>query len=105
MTLYMAEKALKIKIPLKILQWDFENFLDPLFNRDKSGNRPIMNHEFDREENSNINHRARHVIKMTQDWIKKPFNLDPLTKIVIFHAQAFPTKGRGKKVIVPTFSS
>ena len=32
--LYLVEKALKIKIPLKILKQDFEESLDPLFNRD-----------------------------------------------------------------------
>ena len=39
--------------------------IDPLFSIDKIGERPIMNVEVDREENDEIDHRARHVIKMT----------------------------------------
>ena len=31
------------------------------------GDRPIMNVEVDREKNSDINHRGRHVIKMAGD--------------------------------------
>ena len=34
-TLYLADKALKIKIPLKILQQDLGEPLDPLFNANK----------------------------------------------------------------------
>ena len=64
-----------------------------------------MNAEVDREENDDINHQARHVIKKMQDWIKKPFKLDPIPEIVVFNAQARPTKGRGKKVTIPTFAS
>ena len=65
MTLSLVEKALKIKISLKIVQQDIEEFLDPLFNMDKIGEQPIVNVEIDREENLDINHRARHVIKLT----------------------------------------
>ena len=64
MNLYLVEKALKIEIPLKTWQKYFEKLLDPLLNRDKIGDRPIMSAEVDREENLDINHRARHVIKM-----------------------------------------
>ena len=64
MNLYLKESALKIKIPLKIVQQDTKDLLDPLFNRDKIGDMPIMNVEIDREENLNINHRARRVIKL-----------------------------------------
>lgn len=42
---------------------------------------------------------------MTKDWIKKPFQFDPIPKIVIFHVQARPKKGRGKKVTIPTFGA
>lgn len=105
MTLYLEEKTLKIKIPLNILQQNSREFLDPLFNADKIGERSIMNDEVDKDENSDINHRVRHVIKMMQDWIKKPFKLDPIPQTINFHAQAHPTKGRGKKVTIPTFSA
>lgn len=44
-----------------------------MFNTDKIGERPIMNVEVDREEGDDINHRERHVIRMTKDRIKKPF--------------------------------
>ena len=62
-----------------------------------------MDAEVGNEENFDINHRVRHTIKMMQDWIKKPFNLDPITKMVIIHIEAHPTKGRWKKVTIPTF--
>ena len=65
MTLYLVEKALKIKILLKILQQDIDELLDALFNRNKIGKWHIMNVEVDIEENFDINHRARNVIKMT----------------------------------------
>lgn len=65
MTLYLAEKALNINIPKEILQQDLGELLNPLLNMDKIGERPIINVEVDREENDDINHRARHIIKMT----------------------------------------
>ena len=40
-----------------------------------------------------------------QDWIKKPFEFDLIPKIVIFYVQAQPTKGRGKKITIPTFAA
>ena len=40
---------------------------------------------------------------MMKDWIKKPFPLDPIPNIVIFHMHANPERGRGKKVTIPTF--
>lgn len=88
---------------MEILQQDSGELLDPLFNIDKIGERPIMNVEVDREESFEMNHRVRHVIKMMQDWIKKPFKLDPIPEIVIFHPQAHLVKGRGKKVTIPIF--
>ena len=51
MTLYLAGSALKIKVPLKIVQQDTEDVLDPLYNRDKIFDWPIMNAETDKEEN------------------------------------------------------
>ena len=103
MNLYLEKKALKIKIPLKIQKQDSKKLLDPLFNRDNIGDKPIMSVEVDREDDLDINHRVRHIIKMMQDWIKKPFELDPIPQIVIFHAQACLANGRGKKVTIATF--
>ena len=62
-----------------------------------------MNVEVDKREGDDINHKVRHIIKMTQDWIKKPFQLYPIPDIVVFHAQDHRDKGRGKKVTIPTF--
>ena len=81
------------------------DLLDPLFNANKIGERPIMNDEVDKEESDDIDHRIGHIIKMMKDWIKKLFQLDPIPNIVIFHAQAHPDKGRGKKVTIPTFAA
>ena len=67
MTLCLAESALKEKIPMKIVQQDTKDLLDPLFDRDKIGDRPIMNVEIDKEDNSDINHRVRYVIKLMKD--------------------------------------
>ena len=61
-----------------------DHLLDPLFNRDKIGNRPIMNVEVDKEEKLDINHRERYIIKFTKDWIKKPLKLDPIPQVVVF---------------------
>ena len=35
MTLYLERSSLKINIPLKVVQQDTEDFLYPLYNRDK----------------------------------------------------------------------
>ena len=35
MTLYLVGSAFKINVPLKIVQQDTKDFLDPLYNRDK----------------------------------------------------------------------
>ena len=85
MTLYLVEKVLKLNTLEEIRQQDSKELLDPLFNSDKIGERPIMNVEVDKEEANDINHWARHVIKMMKDWIKKPFALDPIPDIMIFH--------------------
>ena len=104
MTLYLAKKTLKLDIPEDIRQQDSKELLDPFFNLDKVGERPNMNAEVDREEGDDINHRARHVIRMTKEWIKQPFQLDPIPDTVVFYAQAHPEKGRGRKVTIPTFA-
>ena len=50
MTLYLVEKALQLNIPDEIRQQDSKELLDPLFNADRIGERPIMNVEHEREE-------------------------------------------------------
>ena len=75
-----------------------------MFNIDKIGERSILNIEVDREEGDDINHHARHVIRMTKSWIKKPFPLDPILNTMIFHAHARPKRVKGRKVTIPTFA-
>lgn len=53
--------------------------------------------------NADIDHRARHIILLTREWIKNPFNLEPILYIVIFRATIHPIKGKGAKVTLPTF--
>lgn len=64
-----------------------------------------MNAEVDREEGDDINHWTRHVVRIMKEWIKKPFQLDPIPDTIIFHTQARPKKGRGRKVTIPTFAT
>ena len=93
MTFYMVGSYLKINIPLKAIQEDTKDLLDLLFNKDKIGDQPIMNAKIDKEENLDINHRVGHIIKLTNDWIKRPFKLDPISQMVAFHAQDHLAKG------------
>ncbi len=60
MNLYLVEKVLKMKIPLKAIEKNTKDFLDPLYNHDKIFDRPIMNTKVDMEENVDVNHRVRH---------------------------------------------
>ena len=53
-----------------------------------------MNVKIDKEENLDINHRAKYIIKLTKDWIKRSFKLDPIPQAIVFHAIAYPSKGR-----------
>ena len=62
MTLYFERSALKIKVSLKVIQQDTQDVLDPLYNWDKIHDKMIVNTEIDRNENADINHRARHII-------------------------------------------
>ena len=105
MNLYLAEKALQLNILEEIRQQDSKELLDPLFNSNKIGERPIMNAEVNMEEADDINHRVRHAFKMMKDCIKKPFQLDPIPDTVIFHTKAHLEKGRGKKLTIPTFAA
>ena len=83
------------------MQEDTKNLLNPLFNRDNIGDGPIMNAKIDKEQNSDIDCKVRNFIKLTKDWIKRPFKLDPIPQMVFFHAQAHLAKGLVDKVIVP----
>ena len=65
MTLYLVEKELNIKILLQILQQDSGELLGLLLSIDKIREWSIMNAKVDIEENDDINHRARDVIKLT----------------------------------------
>ena len=56
MTLYLAKKALHLTIPDEIRLQDSKELLDPLFNADKVGERPILNAEVEQEEGDDINH-------------------------------------------------
>ena len=62
MTLYLVGSSLKIKVPLKVVQKDTQDVLDPLYNYDNIYDKKIINVEIDRVKNANINHRARHMI-------------------------------------------
>ena len=94
-----------MNIPGEIRQQDSKELLDPLFNVDKIGERPILNVKVDREEGNDINHQARHVIRMTKNWITKYFPLDPIPNTVIFHAYAFLERGKGMKITIRTFAA
>ena len=45
MILYLVEMALHLTIPNEIRLQDSQELLDPLFNTDKVGERPILNTE------------------------------------------------------------
>lgn len=98
MTLYLAEKALNMKIPLKHVKKDTKDVLDPLYNRGKIYDRPIINGKIKRDDNSDINHRAHHVVQLTREWIKKPFKLDLIPQAIPLQATTCPGKGKGPKV-------
>ena len=94
MTLYLAGSALKMKVLLKIVQQDTEEVLDPLYNRDKIYDHPIMIVDIDRKENEDLNHRARHIIQLTKEWIKRLFKLDLISQTIVFQSTTYPVKGR-----------
>jgi hypothetical protein len=105
MDLALTEKVLNVQIPYKVIQRDTPDILDPLYNQDKIYERPMVNAEVDKDENDDIMHRARHIIELTQKWIRKPFQLDPLPSAPTLQAPARPDKGKGKKVTIPSFQS
>ena len=47
-----------------------------------------MNAKIDKQDNLDINHRARYVIKITKDWMKRHLKLDPTPQVLVFHAIA-----------------
>jgi len=70
MTLYLARSVLEIKVPLKIVQQDTEDFLDPLFIKDKVGDRPIMNVEVDKS--SQKRKQLKHLHRLEKKMYKGP---------------------------------
>ena len=50
------ENALKMKIPLKVMEKDVLDVMDPLYNREKIYDMSIMNGEIRQEGNDDINH-------------------------------------------------
>ena len=91
-------------IPDEIRLQDSKELLDSLFNIDKVGERPIQDEEVDREEGDDIDHRARHVIRMMKTWIKKPVSLDSVPDTLIFCAHARLKRGKGRKITIPTIA-
>lgn len=67
MTLHLVEKVLNMEISLKALEKDVTNIMDPLYNRDKIYDRPIMNDEIGCEENDDIDHRGRQAVEHTRE--------------------------------------
>ena len=65
-----------MEIPPKALEKDVFEIKDPLYNRDKIYDRPIMNVEIAHEENDDIDHQRRHVVEITREWIKIPFYMN-----------------------------
>ena len=64
-----------------------------------------MNAKIDKEENIDINHRVRHAIQLTKNWIKRPFKLDLIPQTIVFQATTHPVKGRRENVTMPTFTT
>lgn len=56
-----------MKISLKAIKKDTKDILDPLYNWDKTYDKPIMNVEIGRDENIDINHIDKHIIKLMKD--------------------------------------
>lgn len=78
MALYLVEHVVKTKIPLNAMEKDIKDIMDPLYNREKIYEWPIMNVEIGRDENVDINHQARHIVQLKNEWTKKPFRMDPI---------------------------
>ena len=56
MGLTHVEKVLNMQIPLKEWDKDTYNLLDPIYNREKIYERPIVNAKVSQEENNDIMH-------------------------------------------------
>ena len=103
MTLYLVEKALKMKIPLKVVKKDTKDVSNPLYNMDKIYDRSIMNAKIGKDDYADINDRALHIVQLTREWIKKPFKLDPIPLSIPLQATTRLARDKGAKIIVPTF--
>ena len=103
MDLIIVEEVLQINISLNAIDKDLLDILDPLYNRDKMYESTVVNVEIAIEENDGIMHKVRHIIKLTRDWIQKPFRLDPLSNVPPLQAPTCPEKGKHKKVALPSF--
>lgn len=73
MTLFLVQNALKMKIPLKVVEKYIEYVLK---NWDKIYDRMIMYAKIGRDENVDINNRASSIVQLIRQWIKKSFKLD-----------------------------
>ena len=62
-----------------------------------------MNAKIGRDENVDINNKARHIVQLTREWIKKPFKLDLVPQNIPLQATTCPTRGKVAKVTIPTF--
>ena len=67
MSLHLAEKVLNMEITLKAWDKDVLKIMDPLYNKDKTYDRPIMNVEIACEENDDIDHQGIHVVELTRE--------------------------------------
>lgn len=63
MSLHLVENVRKIKIPLKAIDKDVLEVMDPLYDREKIYDKPIMNVEIGCKENYDIDHQARDVVE------------------------------------------
>ena len=103
MDLKLVEEVLQIPLMLEVIDQDTPDILDLIYNRDKIYDRAIVNVEVAVKENDDIMHRARHIISLTKDWIRRPFKLDPLSSALALKAPARPKKWKGIIATIPTF--
>ena len=65
-----------MKIPLKVVEKNIKDVLDPLCYPKTIYNRLIMNVKIGWDDNVDINNRAQHIVQMMMELIKKPLKLD-----------------------------
>lgn len=56
MSLHLVEKGLIMEIPLKAWDKDVPEIMDPLYNKDKTYDRPIMNVSIGCDKNDDMDH-------------------------------------------------